>query len=499
MEEKIYPLTMNPGIQRDGTQFRARNWVDGQWCRFQRSIPKKMGGYKRIADMLNAIPTGIFVTPIAPNFNVYIGDDDSLKYLPIDFFGNALGPQVDRTPVLFAGNPNNVWSFDQMFNTVSDADILIAHAAPNLSSIDSPVERPVYYGDVNSNAPLVETGITTSGGIVVLHPFLFIFGNNGDVKWTEANDPTTIMDSARVTSQKIVAGMASRGGNSSPAGLLWSLNSLIRVTNVGTTTVEFKFDTITTAASILSSRSVVEYDGIYYWAAVDRFMYYNGVVQELPNNMSLNFFFNNLNYAQRQKVWGTKVTEFGEIWWFYPTGNNTECDRAVIYNIRENTWYDTAINRGYGYFDSTFGDPIWSGNTQNLGGNYDLWIHEIGVNEDIGNTQNAIESYIESGYLAWPWIGPNNQQTSLDKNIYFYRIEPDFNQVGEMSLLVKGRDYARGTNVISAPYNFNPTTTKIDLREQRREMQLRFTSNVEDGFYEMGTPLMVMRIGDMRP
>lgn len=498
-EERIYPLKMLPGIQRDGTRFKSRFWIDGQHTRFQRGMPRKMGGYLKLTGDLNAIPRGTFVTPVSPNFNIYVGDDDSLKYLPVDFPRNVLGPLVDRTPVLFQASANNMWSFDQMFNTVTEENILIAHAAPNLAAIDSPIERPVYYGDVNSNDPLIETGIATSGAMVVLHPFLFIFGDSGNVIITDANDPTSIADEVRVTSQKIIAGMASRGGNSSPAGLLWSLNSLVRVTFIGPDASDFRFDSITTSASILSSNSVVEYDGIYYWAAVDRFMIYNGVVQELPNNMNLNFFFNNLNYDQRQKVWATKVTEYGEIWWHYPTGANTECDRAVIYNIREQIWYDTESHRSSGYFDPTFADPVWTGNTQNGGGNYDLWVHEVDTDEDDGQNKTAIESYIESGYIAWPAYGPPGEQTSLDKDIYFYRLEPDFLQLEDMTLTVKGRDYARGIEDISASQTFSPTTTKIDLREQRRELNLRFTSNELGGFYEMGEVLLVMRIGDTRP
>jgi hypothetical protein len=64
------------------------------------------------------------------------------------------------------------------------------------------------------------------------------------------------------------------------------------------------------------------------------------VVKEIPNPMNQDYFFDNLNYTQRQKVWATKVPRFGEVWWFYPRGDSTECNDAIIYNVRENTWYD---------------------------------------------------------------------------------------------------------------------------------------------------------------
>ena len=154
---------------------------------------------------------------------------------------------------------------------------------------------------------------------------------------------------------KIVQGLPVRGGSNAPSGLFWSLDSLIRVSynpttiNVGTTSVTqfWRYDIISSQSSILSSQCVIEYDGIYYWVGVDRFLLYNGVVKEIPNDMNQNYFFDNLNYAQRQKVWATKVPRYGEIWWFYPRGDATECTDAIIYNVREQCWYDAEIGRAH--------------------------------------------------------------------------------------------------------------------------------------------------------
>ena len=38
------------------------------------------------------------------------------------------------------------------------------------------------------------------------------------------------------------------------------------------------------------------------------------VVREIENTLNVNWFFDNLNGAQRQKVFGFKVPRFGEIW-----------------------------------------------------------------------------------------------------------------------------------------------------------------------------------------
>jgi hypothetical protein len=495
---KIYPLIMLPGIQRDGTQFSSRYYTDGQWVRFYRGLPQKMGGYKQITNTTPNIIRGTFVIPNSPNFNVYVGDANSVKYIQMDGSGTSLSALTDRTPALFPANTNNQWSFDLMYSTINNSSTLIAHATPNATNIDSDTETPVYYGNTYDNSPLIDTGFVASGGIVVLHPFLFIFGNNGSVTYTLANNPTVELGSARVTGLKIVAGISTRGGNSSPAGLLWSLDSLIRVTQVGTTSIEFAFDTVTTESSILSSKSIIEMDSNYYWAGIGKFFQYSGAVQELPNNMNLDYFFNNLNFSQRQKVWATKYPRKGEIWWHYPSGNSTECDRAIIFNTREQKWYDTAISRSSGYFNSTLAYPVWTDNVLDNTNNYPIWLHEIGKDKNVNGTLSAIQSYFKTGNIAWVAFDPNAQQQEIDEWVYLYRLEPDFIQSGDMSFIVSGRKYARSPIVDSDPVIFSPSRVKIDTRKQFREMTLRFESNVVGGYYEMGQVLMVMRTGDAR-
>ena len=159
--------------------------------------------------------------------------------------------------------------------------------------------------------------VDVSGGIVALHPYVFVFGNDGLIRNCAAGDPldwvSADANAVNVATGKIVQGLPVRGGSNSPSGLFWSLDSLIRVSyapqtlgvsgtgNFGATNF-WRYDIISSQTSILSSQCVIEYDGIYYWIGVDRFLLYNGVVKEIPNPMNQDHFFDNLNYTQRQKV-----------------------------------------------------------------------------------------------------------------------------------------------------------------------------------------------------
>jgi hypothetical protein len=219
--------------------------------------------------------------------------------------------------------------------------------------------------------------------------------------------------------------------------------------------------------------------------------------------MNFNYFFDNLNYSQRQKVWASKIPRWGEIWWFFPSGDSTECNDAVIFNVRDQVWYDagTALGarRSAGVFTEVFRKPVWAGTEPNSQGTYTLWQNDTGVDEIYLNNQNAIQSYYETNNIGWVTGGPGaDDPIGLNRWIRLERVEPDFNQVGNMNLYVTGKSYAKSENDVSQPYVFDPETIKIDMREQRREMRLKFESNTARGDYEAGQILLSADIGDER-
>lgn len=548
---------------------------------------------------------------ITTNGNYYCaGDVLTCPNTSIGGTGSGWSVTVATVDDGFTASNNHLWQFDSLFDSQgAGANFLLAHPGHNLIQIDSTYNSAVLGGplnglvlaplkDVNGTSPTGDT-IEVSGGVVVLHPYVFVYGDNGLIKNSVAGDPYDWngpdANETNVASTKIVKGLPVRGGSNSPSGLFWALDSLIRVSYAPTTitvggtpqTFYWRYDIISSQTSILSSQSVIEYDGIYYWIGVDRFLLYNGVVKEIPNSFNQNFFFDNLNYAQRQKVWATKVPRFGEVWWFYPSGDSEECNNCVIYNIRENCWYDAGFGEGAkrtaGYFSQVFKYPINAGATLSeavdifsteiettlgsaviqvpvtnligLGqvvvatgiptgavvkliapsatvGYFDvtlyypdtgldadatatgsavdatfttqagkiiLWQHEIGVNEVIGQQVDAIESMFETSDLGWVGGGPS-QTAPVGDNYWLHleRVEPDFIQDGTMSLQVVGRPYAQKEDKVSDPYFFEPGTGKIDMREQRRELRLRFGSNVVDGDYQMGRVLLNANVGDVR-
>lgn len=582
MTQKVIVLTCPPGIQRDGANFASDRYSDGLWVRFQRGLPRKVGGYTGIFLNATGISRGVQMSAVNGLNYVVSGYSAGLEQWVTDTSGGVGTGPYSYTLNDFTSSVNNLWQFDIGYDsTGGGTNNLVAHPAPNLNDLSSTINTPVLSGvfpGTSGSLTLTKVGVFTaagtvalsttftlttanvrvgagqsitgtgipaattvvsvtgttvimsaagtiagaitatfdnniavSGGCVMIHPYLFIYGNNGLIQNCSAGDFSNWVspdaNANNMATGKIVKGLPLRGGSTSPSGLFWSTDSLIRVSfspsSSGGQNYYWSYDIISSQTSIMSSQSVIEYDGIYYWAGVDRFLMYNGVVKEIPNTVNQNWFFDNLNYTQRQKVWVSKIPRYGEIWWFYPRGSATECTDAIIYNVREDTWYDAGqaigAQRSAGAFSEIFPKPLWAGNVANEEGKYTLWQHETGVDQVYLTNINAVQSYYETSNLGTlgGLVGSaqqpgDNLWTRLD------RVEPNFIQNGDMTVTVTGAGYADGPDQTSAPYVYSPTTLKIDMREQRRQMRLRFESNTYNGDYQAGKILLGLTTGDVR-
>jgi len=542
MKATTVVLKSAAGIKRDGTRFEGDNYVDGQWVRWQRATVTLTGGAAGSVDMITVDGVNImsgsvaFTTNLSTTATAVAANINAHTSVP-EYTAAAVGPIITISAAAAAGSdPNsyqvavttttitethtdmaggsfaytasadNVWMFDYQYESSSNQNYILAHAAPNLSCICNDQGGQIFYGDVLGTNKLKSISLpadaNATGGIVSLHPYLFYYGTDGIIGWSKPGEPTELRDTtagaglARVWGQKIIKGLPLRAGSgSAPAGIFWAFDAVIRATFTGGASI-FQFDVVATDTSILSPTCVIDYDGVFFWCGVDRFMMFNGVVREVPNNMNINYFFDGLNKSQQNKVFAFKVPRYGEIWWCYPRGDATECTHAVIYNVRENTWYDTELpngGRSAGQFANSFAAPVLTGVTQNVDG-YKVWVQEQLTDEYDGPNIFPIQSYFETADLSQLVQGQNEY-------LRITTIEPDFVQRGAMTVQVTGRANARAPEVYSTIFTFpeNPSTPHeqiVMLKEQRRELRVRFESNEVYGDYQMGQIIGHMSVGD---
>jgi hypothetical protein len=280
---QVYALVADAGIKRDGTSFDATEYTDGVWCRFQRKVPVKMGGYLQMFGTFTGIERGMIANSENGVNYVFAGNNQNLEVfvtgqslgvgsgpyqaqmmtgysempLPGDVFtqtsttsftltSNASTP-VDYTSIYpvgtelvfsqsisqvmfrytvtsssfaspvttvnfdppfpdipvptvfladqyFAPDPRLDWQFDFAYNAEGGNLSLLAHPGLNLQNIDNGVVSQLYYGaelpgpnytwvmqglaDTGGQNPTYKA-ITCDGGVVMLYPFIFVYGSNG--------------------------------------------------------------------------------------------------------------------------------------------------------------------------------------------------------------------------------------------------------------------------------------------------------------------------------
>ena len=524
MADQPFLLDFQPGVQRDGTAFDAKRYLDSLWCRWRLGRPRKMGGIKRITDQLNGLPRRIHAWFNGSNIITHIGSVNGIQQVVFDSSGNFVSI-ADRTPTGFAAGSTIGFTMDAIFDTTSGVVQLIVHSVSDDGALSSPLSTVPFLGDINSTGPLSQFsnpgalaagGVWTqphiAGGIVCVQPFVFDFDSDGHIGWSAPNLPLYLgvvggpsgAGQARVSAQKIVQGMPLRGGGvQSPAALFWSLSEVITATYVGTP-VWFAFNTISPSSSILSSDSVVEYDGLYFWAGVDRFLVFNGTVTEVPNSQNQDWFFNNLTPGYESQTFGTKIPRYGEIWWMACMFGSTVPNHAIIFNVRENCWYDTAFpvqSFSTGYFAQGSRFPIFAGaDPDGAGQPYKLWMMETGTDEVDGTSVQPIRSYFETGWFGGPKNDPPN-----DQGLSLSQLEPDIIQTGDLEIYLIGAPNARAAPsngpAISLPLvpgvpqeqfvGFTP-------KQSQRLTRLHVESNVLGGSYIAGRNLLRGQPGERR-
>ena len=141
--------------------------------------------------------------------------------------------------------------------------------------------------------------------------------------------------------------------------------------------------------SIINQNAVAYVQGQAFWMGKDDFYYYDGRVQPLPCDLS-RYIFDDLNFTQARQVFAGINEGFTEIWWFYCSEGSTTIDRYVIYNYGEQIWYYGSLARTAWVETGLEEYPIAATYSNNL------VYHELGVDDAVTATPQAIDAYITS-------------------------------------------------------------------------------------------------------
>lgn len=240
----------------------------------------------------------------------------------------------------------------------------------------------------------------------------------------------------------------------------------------------FSFDLIGQGSGLVSPHAAVNIDGVVLWMSDSAFYRYDGSLRTLSCTVR-DVIFNvendeGLNQSQKDMVFAGLNQEFNEAIWFYPAKDSTECNRYVIYNYLEDSWYDGSIERSVWAGVNTFTKPLAVNNDGVL------YAHEQGHDDDGA----PMDSWIQSAMFD---LGTGNEIMFIDKFI------PDFNQSGNLTVTFVTQKYPQSTETFTKSYTLSPTAGKTSVRARGRQASIKFQSNTTNGNYIVGKPRFALK------
>ena len=193
-----------------------------------------------------------------------------------------------------------------------------------------------------------------------------------------------------------------------------------------------------------SAQGVAAIDTAAIWMSKSGFWIYDGYVKPLPSDVG-DYVFQNINYAQSSKVYAVHNSQFGEIWWFYPSTASTENDSYVTYNYRENHWSIGTLARTAGSHAGVYTNPLMVST--------DGYVYE----HEVGFAYDGASVFAESGPI---------QLGNGDNVMAVREVIPDEQTLGEAVVSFTSRLYPTGTQSSFGPYSAaNPTSVRFSGRQ----------------------------------
>ena len=259
----------------------------------------------------------------------------------------------------------------------------------------------------------------------------------------------------------------------------------------------FSFNLLASNISLMSPNAVSVANNIVFWMGRDKFYVFDGQVRALPSTLR-SHVYDNINTEQEFQVISGTNEEYNEVWWFYPTGTDTQINNYVVFNYLEDIWYYGTLSRS-AWLDSGLRQyPIaFDYNRRALN-------HEVGVDDASGSGSVAIGSYIESSDFD---IGDGDQFS------FVWRMIPDLTFTGsesinpDVTLTLTPRDYTGGSYTSETGKSVQASalspqelyTNQIDIRIRGRQLKLRIDGSTLVGTkWQLGTPRIDIRTDGRR-
>ena len=245
--------------------------------------------------------------------------------------------------------------------------------------------------------------------------------------------------------------------------------------------------------TIASSQSAVAVEDAVFWMGNDNFYLYSGQTQPIPCTVRDKVFLD-FDYEQEQKVVAGVNSQWGEVFWFYPSltnsvgnGGSGENDKYVVYNYLEKVWYFGSLSRTAWIDRGLRTYPLAASS------NY-LFNHEFGEDDD----GSGMTSFIESSQID---IADGEQFSFIKRVIPDFTFEGSSASSPSVSFTLKARNAPGGNYLQTQSKDTTRTATTpveqftnvLNVRLRGRSFAVRVDSTAVGVRWKIGSPRVDVR------
>lgn len=444
-------LELPPGIARRGTEYAVQGrYYEADLIRWHQGAIQPIGGWRSISTSAVTGKARAITTWLDKSNQIWagVGTHSGL------FVMTQSGAVTDITPSGFVsgredavfGGGYGAGTYDVGDYGTARSDLSIINRASmwTLDVFDEfligcmPEDGKIYDWDLNTanDAVAVTNAPTNCAGVFVTNDlFVMALGASSDprrIDWCSRGNRTVWSPSATntagsvqlQTNGKLVCGKRFLGGE-----LIFTTVDVHLARYVGSPSI-YVFDRLASGCGIVSAQACAVIGSRAFWMSDNNFWEYDGFVRPMACDV-FDYVFDGMNAAQRSKVYAVHNSAFGEVWWYYPRGDNLECSHYVIYNYLEGHWNIGELARTCGTNQEVFGKPLMVGTDGNI------FEHEIGHERD-DRQSSARSAPITMG--------------NGDRFMYAREYDPDEQTRGDSTIKFRTRYRANATEYEYGPY-----------------------------------------------
>lgn len=468
-----------PGLSSRGTQYQNKGrWKVSSFVRWYEGAMKAIGGWdKRITSAITgkgrsmivwrgqgtrffavgteqklyaatpSLTAMVDITPVgftSGHADAATGGGYGVGYYGVGTYGT---PRTDTTVLAFEAS---MWTLDTF------GDYLVGCMADDSNvyewqlDITTPTKAAVVSG-----SPTGKAVVTTPEGFLVV---LGAGGDNRKLQWSDRRDNTVWTPTATnqagdydiETQGQLMCGRRTRSST-----LIWTDLDVYAMNYLGLPYV-YDVQRVGENAGIISRGAHAAADGRVFWWGPNGFCMWDGAAVQPMSCDVYDATIGDLNFTQRSKISAFTVSEFGEVWWCFPSSASTENDMVVVFNYKEGHWALHEISRLSGFDRGIYNYPMA------VSADGYVYEHEKGSTWD--STPYAESNPVESG--------------EGDRRMVVTGIIFDETTQGDVTAYVKTRNFNNDAETTWGPYNApNPVSTRIQGRAHRLRVEFNGVGN----------------------